>query len=180
MKFLSLILLLSIRITWPQSSNSLFYCFGACWVWLCCNNPPNSDMDYIIFDVRTDVNASDCTWGCTDTDREPALKVDCTGELNLHQRCDGPMLYQLSYIPSHSLVSSNCWMKQVLERLIPFVHCSSVDRDCFKSAVCIVAVQAYPELAPSNGLHCCSIFGRRTLCHRSHWMTVIIFSSSIF
>ena len=27
----------------------------------------NSDIDYRNFNVRTDVNACDCTWGCTDT-----------------------------------------------------------------------------------------------------------------
>ena len=31
------------------------------------HNPPNSDMDYRIFNVRTDVNACVCTQGCTDT-----------------------------------------------------------------------------------------------------------------
>ena len=36
----------------------------------------NSDMDYHgIFNVRTDVNACDCTQGCTDTLRESALKL---------------------------------------------------------------------------------------------------------
>ena len=40
------------------------------------HNPPNSDMDYGIFNVRTDVNACDCTRECTDTVRESALKVD--------------------------------------------------------------------------------------------------------
>ena len=33
-------------------------------------------MDYEIFNVRTDVNACDCTWGCTDTVKGFALKVD--------------------------------------------------------------------------------------------------------
>ena len=52
----------------------------------------------------TDVNACDCTRGCTDTERESALKVDSemkipcgTGESNLRQRRDGPMLYQTPY-----------------------------------------------------------------------------------
>ena len=37
----------------------------------------NSDLDYSpIFNVRTDVNACDCTRVCTDTVRESALKVD--------------------------------------------------------------------------------------------------------
>ena len=72
----------------------------------CFHNPPNSDMDYGIFNVHTDINACDCTRGCTDTVRESALKVDCrrkipcrTGDSNLCRRRDGPMLYQLSYIP---------------------------------------------------------------------------------
>ena len=42
----------------------------------CFHNPPNSDMDNGIFNVHTDVNACDCTRGCTDTIRESALKVD--------------------------------------------------------------------------------------------------------
>ena len=46
------------------------------------------------------------TWGCMDTVREFALKVDSmrkipcsTGKWNLFQRCADPTLYQLSYIP---------------------------------------------------------------------------------
>ena len=39
-------------------------------------NPPKSDMDYRIFNMRTDVNACGCTQGCTDTVRESALKAD--------------------------------------------------------------------------------------------------------
>ena len=45
----------------------MFYCF---------HNPSNSDMDYRIFNLRTNVNACDCTRQCTDTVRESALKVD--------------------------------------------------------------------------------------------------------
>ena len=70
------------------------------------HNPPNSDMDYRIFNLRAGVNACDCTRGCTDTERGSALKVDSgrkilchTGELNLRQRRAGPMIYQLGYIP---------------------------------------------------------------------------------
>ena len=55
--------------------------------YLCFRNPPNSDMDYRIFNVHKHVNACDCTRGCTDTVRESVLKVDsgrkipcCTGE----------------------------------------------------------------------------------------------------
>ena len=72
--------------------------YRALWVFECFCNPPNSDTDYMIFNVRTDVNACDCERGCTDAVRESALKVDCgrktpclTGESNLRQRRDGPM-----------------------------------------------------------------------------------------
>ena len=64
-------------------------------------------MDYEIFNSRTDINACDCTRGCTDTVRESALKVDLerkipcrTGESNLRQWRAGPMLYQLGHIPA--------------------------------------------------------------------------------
>ena len=66
----------------------------------CVHNTPNSDMDFRIFNVRTYLNAYDCTRGCTDTVRESALKADSgrkifcrTGESNLSQRRAGPMLY---------------------------------------------------------------------------------------
>ena len=68
-------------------------------VFLCFHTPPNCDMDNGIFNVRVDVNDCDCAWGCADNVRESALKVDSgrkipcrTGESNLRQRRDGPML----------------------------------------------------------------------------------------
>ena len=73
-------------------------------------------MDYGIFNVRTNLNACNCTRGCTDTVEKSALKVDsgrkvpcCTGESNLCWQRAGPMLYQLSYIPpmTYSLPSSH-------------------------------------------------------------------------
>ena len=86
--------------------------YGACWVFQCFHNPPNSDMDYGIFNVRTNVNACDCARGCTDTVRESGLKVHSrrkihcrTGEWNPRQQRAGPALYQLSYIPSQKLLS---------------------------------------------------------------------------
>ena len=64
-------------------------------------------MDYGIFNVRTYVNACDCTRGCPDTVRESALKDNsgrkipcCTGESNLRRMRAGPMLYQPICIPS--------------------------------------------------------------------------------
>ena len=39
------------------------------WVLQFFHNPPNSDTDYGIYDVRTGVNACPCTRGCTDTVR---------------------------------------------------------------------------------------------------------------
>ena len=60
----------------PAVTESRYPTYDACWVFECFHNPPNSDMDYRIFKVRTDVSARDCTRGCTDTVRESALKVD--------------------------------------------------------------------------------------------------------
>ena len=54
--------------------------------------------------MRTDINACDSTWGCTDTVRESALKVDpgrkipcSTGESNLRRQRAGLMIDQLSH-----------------------------------------------------------------------------------
>ena len=91
----------------PAATESCYPTYGACWVFHCIYNPPNSDLDCGIFNVCTDVNACDCTRGCMDTVREFALKVDSgrkipcrTGESNLRGQRAGPMLYQLSYIPT--------------------------------------------------------------------------------
>ena len=51
----------------PAATESRYPTYGACWVFQCFHNPPNSDMNYRIFNVRTDVNACDCKRGCTDT-----------------------------------------------------------------------------------------------------------------
>ena len=68
-------------------------------------------MDYGILNVRTDVNACDCTQACTDKRERVCTeswlwekKIPClTGKSNLRRRRAGPMLYQLSYIthPRH-------------------------------------------------------------------------------
>ena len=89
----------------PAATESCYPTYGACWVFLCFNNPPNSDMNHRIFNMHTDVNASDCAWGCTDTVRESALRKipRRTGESNLRRQRAGPMLYQLSYIPTPTL-----------------------------------------------------------------------------
>ena len=70
-------------------------------------------MDHRIFNVRTDVNAYDCTRGCTDTARESALKIESktkipcrTGEPNLCQRRAGPTPYQLSHIAAQDIRSN--------------------------------------------------------------------------
>ena len=43
----------------------------------CFQNPPNSDIDYRILNVSTNINACDCTRGYTDTARDSAPQVDC-------------------------------------------------------------------------------------------------------
>ena len=50
--------------------------YGACWVFYCIHYPLNSNMDRVIFYVYTDVNACNCTRGCTDTVRKSALRAD--------------------------------------------------------------------------------------------------------
>ena len=50
-----------------QLRQSRYLTYGACWVFYCFHNPPNSGMDYRIFNMHSDVNACDCTQGCTDT-----------------------------------------------------------------------------------------------------------------
>ena len=45
----------SLRLS-NHNHQVIFVANGACWVCLCCHNPLNSDMDYRIFIVRTDVN----------------------------------------------------------------------------------------------------------------------------
>ena len=59
-----------------QLRQSRYPTYSACWAFKCFHNPPNSDMDYRIFNVRTDVSACDWIRGCTDTARQSALKVD--------------------------------------------------------------------------------------------------------
>ena len=83
----------------PAATESRYPTYGACWVFWCFHNSPNSDMDYRIFNVRTYVNACDCTRGCTDTRKrvctESGRKIPChIGESNLRRRRGGPMLYQ--------------------------------------------------------------------------------------
>ena len=91
----------------PAATESCYSTYNKCWVFKCFHNPPNSDMDYGIFNVRTDVNPCNCPRGRTDTVRESVLKVDSgrkspcrTRESNLRPRRASPMLYQLSYILS--------------------------------------------------------------------------------
>ena len=86
-------------------------------------------MDYGIFDLRTDVNACDCTRGCTDTVRESALKVDSgrkipcrTGESNLRQWRAGPTLYPLSYIHAPVDHISPSFTMGVHHDSVPFYH----------------------------------------------------------
>ena len=83
----------------PAATELHYPAYGACWVFLCFHNPPNSDMDCRIFNRGTDVSACNCTEGCAVIVRESALKVDygrkipCrTRESNLRQRRDDPML----------------------------------------------------------------------------------------
>ena len=55
-----------IQVAFPGESQLRQSCdstYGAGMVFYCFHNPPSSDMDYRIFNVCTDVNACNCTWG---------------------------------------------------------------------------------------------------------------------
>ena len=98
----------------PAVTESCYPTYSTCWMFLCFHNPSNSGMDYGIFNVRTDVNACNYTWRCTDTEGESALKVDSrrkipcrTRESNLRQWHAGLMLYQLSYLPTQQSYNNN-------------------------------------------------------------------------
>ena len=88
-------------------------------------------MDYRIFNVRTDVNACDCTRGWTNTVRESAktkTKFPCrTGESNLRQRRDGQTVYQLSYVPIvysvGSLARATISVRAVRQSLTSLLKC---------------------------------------------------------
>ena len=103
----------------------IFVTYGACWVCLCCHNPPISDMDYYrIFIMCTDTNACDCTWGCTDTKTESALWKLTLGRKSLPALgnwtfISGMMVQcsnQLSYIPSHR------WNQQMELMVLEWYH----------------------------------------------------------
>ena len=71
--------------------------------------------------MRTDVNTRDCARECTYTVKESALKVDSgrkipcrTGESYQRRRRAGRMLYQLSYIPTHTLRVCDCVSARVV------------------------------------------------------------------
>ena len=66
----------------PAATESRYPTCCACRVSECFHNPPNSDMGYGIFNVRTDANTCDCARGCTDTVRESALKSDSEKSLS--------------------------------------------------------------------------------------------------
>ena len=60
----------------PAVTELCYPFYGACCLFECLWNPPNSDMDHRIFYMRADVSACNCTRGCTDIVGEFALKVD--------------------------------------------------------------------------------------------------------
>ena len=90
----------------PAATQSRYPTYGACQMFQLFHHQPNSDMDGI-FNVHTDVNACDCTWGCANAITESAVKVDSgRKKYSLPGRGFEPALaacrselYQLSYIP---------------------------------------------------------------------------------
>ena len=56
-----------IWVAFPRESKlqqSHYPIHSACWMFQCFLNPPNSDADYRIFNMCTDVNACNCTRVC--------------------------------------------------------------------------------------------------------------------
>ena len=88
----------------PAATESHYTTYGACWVFFCVSIIHRT-LTWITGSLMFNVNACNCTRGCTDT-----CKRVCTEnwlweknplphrESNLRQRRAGPMLYQLSYI----------------------------------------------------------------------------------
>ena len=169
-----------IRVAFPGESQlrqSCYSTYGACWMFECFHNPLNSDMDYGIFKVRTDVIARGCTRGCTNTVGESALKVDpgrkipsCTGQSNLRRRRVCPMLYQLSYILNFLCFSliimafsadrvfgiddwRLCLMKLCCTWLISWIHSDLRLSGCeCQSRVLLHAVN------PFTAMHTCTVY----------------------
>ena len=97
-----------------QLQQSRYPTQGACGVFQCFHNPLDSDMDFGILNVCTDVNACNRTRGCVDTLRESALKVDsgrkipcCTGESNLCRWRAGPVLQPTELHPIPTQISDH-------------------------------------------------------------------------
>ena len=103
--------------------------------------PPNSDMDYRIFNVNTDVTAYDCTRGCTDTRKRVCTeswlwekKPSRTGESNLRPQRASPMLYRLSYILTVLVVAVlRCMERSALSRRAPLPLLHSNVHTSFRS-----------------------------------------------
>ena len=51
----------------PATAESPYPTYGTRWVFQCFHNPPYSDVDSEIFNVRRDVNAYDCRQGVRTT-----------------------------------------------------------------------------------------------------------------
>ena len=78
----------------------------ACLVFLCFHDPPNSGMGFC---VRTDVNVSDCTEGCTDTVK-PVLDIPAVCVNTVRELCSR-MVFGSAFVPAtettHHRLSQN-------------------------------------------------------------------------
>ena len=91
-----------IQVYFPRESKlqQLHYpTYGACWVLWCFHNPLNSDFDYGIFNVLTDINPWNCIQECTDT-RKRVCTESWLGEKSLvtpgNRTCVSSVLVQCS------------------------------------------------------------------------------------
>ena len=119
-----------IQVAFPRKSQlqkSLCPTYGACWLFWCFHNPPNSDMDCRIFNVCTDVTACIAHRGCTDTEREPALNTDSGRKNPCHMRPHEGIEFGLAACQSDALPTElmpcSTYVKYMTDMMHTFYLC---------------------------------------------------------
>ena len=114
---------------WPQSTGWLSSApFSACWVFSCFHNPPNSDMDYRIFNI-SHACVHDHSYVCAYTHGLGTLTV------SQHSTFDSEKLTIFSCAPDR-IQSSVHW---ILSLMLPYFIVEVVIADCslLCSVVCV-------------------------------------------
>ena len=139
----------------PAATKSHSPTFGACWVFYCFHNPPNSYRDNGIFNVRKDVNASNCIRGRTDTVRGFALKVDL-GEKSLAALGNRTCVGGVTVWCSTSWATSHCnhWVSLISGFVSLFVFETDAGRLNLAKA-CDLSRVIYPMCSRKRGDNYC-------------------------